>query len=93
MKTQNTPTGAGTPAALPMLSSMLDSLLDLGSANRKPKARRKIIAVMPNGAERTIYKSAHSGWNLPDGRCFTSHLSSAKDAWIAAGATIKTINA
>ena len=91
MTNTHTTIGAGTPAALPMLSSMLDSLLDLGSANRKPKARRKIIAVMPDGAERTIYKSAHSGWNLPDGRCFTSHLSSAKDAWIATGATIKTL--
>jgi hypothetical protein len=93
MRTQNTTTGAGTPAALPMLSSMLDSLLDLGSANRKPKTRRKIIAVMPDGSERTIYNSRYSGWNLPDGRCFTSHLASAKHAWIAAGATIKTINA
>jgi hypothetical protein len=92
MKPHTTQMGAGTPAALPMLSSMLDSLLDLGSANRNPKARRKIIAVMPDGAERTIYKSAHSGWNLPDGCSFTSHLSSAKRAWMAAGATIKTIN-
>ena len=91
MTNTHTTIGAGTPASLPMLSSMLDSLLDLGSANRKPKARRKIIAVMPDGAERTIYKSAHSGWNLPDGHCFTSHLSSAKHAWIATGATIKTV--
>lgn len=85
-------TKIGTPAQLPVLSEMLDRLFEVKSGKCKPKVRRQIIAVMPDGAERTIYKSPNSGWNLPNGYCFTSHLSSAKTAWIAAGATIKSIN-
>jgi hypothetical protein len=92
MRTHNTQMGAGTSAALPMLSEMLGSLLNYGAAPRKPQFRRKVVAVMPDGSETTISKSRNSGYNLPDGRCFTSHLSSAKQAWIDAGATIKTIN-
>ena len=51
MKTQNTPTGAGTSAALPMLSEMLGSLLNYGSVRRKPQSRRKVVAFMPDGSE------------------------------------------
>jgi len=93
MRTQNTTTGAGTSAALPMLSEMLGSLLNYGSVRRKPQSRRKVVAVMPDGSETTISKSRGSGYNLPDRRCFTSHLSSAKQAWIDVGATIKTVTA
>jgi hypothetical protein len=53
-----------------------------------PKTRRKIIAVMPDGTRHTIFRQRHTGWNKPDGHCFTSHLESAKAAWVAAGATI-----
>lgn len=85
-------TNIGTPANLPMLSEMLGGLfLQIEPSNRKRKGRRRIIATMPNGAEVTIYKSGHTGWNLPNGYCFTSHLSSAKAAWIAAGATLKSV--
>jgi hypothetical protein len=83
--------GLGDSAKLHMLSDCLSDIFNIGSAKAKPQARRRIIAVMPDGTERTIYKSKYSGWNLPSGNCFTSHLASAKREWVAAGATIKTI--
>lgn len=55
-----------------------------------PKKRRKLIAVMPDGKRHTIFKQRHTGWNKPDGHCFTSSLDSAKRAWREAGATIVT---
>ena len=93
MNTQTNQMGAGTSAALPVLSGMLNDLLNFGSAPRKPKTRRKVVAVMPDGEQITISKNGNGAYNLPDRRCFTSRLSSAKADWIAAGATIKTINA
>jgi hypothetical protein len=87
--------GRGDSAALPMLQSLLNEFLNYGSTPRKrnPSFRREVIAVMADGRTTKLKKYGHSGYPLPNGYCFTSHLSSAKQSWIDAGATIKTVRA
>ena len=94
MRHTKTHNGRGDSAALHMLSGMLTDLFNAGSAKAKPKARRKVFAVMPNGERHEISNCRSSGgWNCPGGRSFSSRLSSAKASWVAAGATIETVTA